>query len=125
MRAVFENGIESHRQLMAAKINNDGFYVRHSPGYSYTVGCSILGLPELMVEQLPPDHADEILGLLYLAAKEFEGAITCWEDLSATLEPKPAFLPMTENSVKQCFFDGRTHFGHWNFSGTRLVLATG
>jgi hypothetical protein len=65
----FRNGIEQHAHQMQACINTAGLHIRHEPNFSYTVGFSALGLPELVVERLPLTHAEELLRTLWNSAR--------------------------------------------------------
>lgn len=117
----FENGIEAHKAAVALKIKHHGVYIRHVPGYAYTVGCSDLGLPELMIENMPRDQSEELLKLLYVAAEQRSVRATSWNEI-VVVTPKPSFESMTADQVKGRLFDARTHYGHWDVSGVKVMV---
>jgi hypothetical protein len=117
----FENGIEAHKNAVADAIEHHGVYVRHVPGYAYTVGCSDLGLPELLVEKMPREQSDELLRLLFLAAERRDTPAKSWDEV-AVVTPKPGFESLSVDQVKTRLFDARTHYGHWKISAMRVLV---
>lgn len=118
---IFENGIEAHKVTMAYAIEHSGVHVRHVPGYAYTVGCTELGLPELLIEGLPRDQSDELLKILFKAAEQRSMPASSWDEI-VVLTPKPTFVPMTSDQVRTLFSDARTHYGHWDVSAVKVVV---
>ena len=117
----FENGIEAHKNAVADAIEHHGVHVRHVPGYAYTVGCSDLGLPELLVENMPREQSDELLKLLFLAAARRDTPARSWNEV-AVVTPKPGFESMPRDQVKTRLFDARSHYGHWNISAVKVLV---
>src|SRR5690554_8003851 len=106
----FENGIEAHKNAVADAIEHHGVHVRHVPGYAYTVGCSDLGLPELLVENMPREQSDELLKRLFLAAARRDTPAWSWNEV-AVVTAKPGFELMRREQVRARRFDAGSDFG--------------
>lgn len=117
----FENGIEAHKNAVADAIEHHGVHVRHAPGYAYTVGCSDIGLPELLVEKMPREQSDELLRLLFLAAERRDTSARSWDEV-AVVTPKPGFESLSVDQVKTRLFDARTYYGHWKISAVKVLV---
>ena len=117
----FENGIAAHKNAVADAIEHHGIHVRHVPGYAYTVGCSDIGLPELLVETMPREQSDELLRLLFLAAERRDTPAKSWDEV-AVVTPKPGFESLSVDQVTTRLFDARTHYGHWKISAVKVLV---
>ena len=118
----FENGIEKHADDIRGSIKSSGMYVRHENNFSYTVGFAEIGLPELVVELLPPSHAEELFQTLMVAARRDRQRSVTWLNLGRTLSPEPSFSELADQQRKQVFLDARTGYGHWDFRANLIQL---
>ncbi len=118
----FENGIKRHADDIRGSIKSSGLHVRHENSFSYTVGFAEIGLPELVVELLPPSHAEELFRTLLVAARRDRRSSVTWLNLARTFSPEPSFSELADQQRKEVFLDARTGYGHWDFLANLIQL---
>jgi hypothetical protein len=116
--AKFENGIESHTNVIARTISEKGVYVQHEGGYSYTVGLNEASLPEIVIkndQSLSKSKIEDlVLGLRRcVSLTELNEALN-----SLGLECKS----LSELDKRRCFYSARLYYETWEFFAVGLKV---
>ncbi len=122
---IFENGIQSHNQVIHRALLKNGLYVMHEKGYSYTVGMKNIGSPDLILFGQSSEIADEMFQVIFQAgvlgilppniAKTAAGRASCgfWRPITYRLSAgSHQSIPLNPQvlaihlSVRMCIYPG-------------------
>lgn len=120
--SVFENGINSHNLTIKQTLEDQGVYVKHENGYSYTVGMKYIECPDLILYGENPDVAEEMFQVILQAIKLGLIKLKIGENIGSVLDPQPTLSGITETDKKDHFYAARTYYGDWCFEVINIVM---
>lgn len=120
---VFDNGIIGHNKKISQVINNEGVYVMHEKGYSYTVGMHNIGSNDLIMFCENRDEPDELFQLIYQAVIHGYVDLNNERALARILSPTPLLTFLTDNEKEQYLYAARTYYGNWSFKALKLIMS--
>lgn len=113
---IFENGVQSHNQVIHRALLKNGLYVMHEKGYSYTVGMKNIGSPDLILFGQSSEIADEMFQVIFQAVQMGLLVLDQVKSIDHIFEPQPQLKHFSDMEKRRHFFAARTYYGSWDFN---------